>query len=176
MRTLKILSTLAVALAAAALAVAAPAGAATTVTCLTGTDHVAFSPALTNTTTLTSVTTSQAYGSALLPCVSDDPTVTTGTSGVSFVAPVSCTTFSSGTGGSQVITWNNGQTSTFTYTLTITTVAGVNVATATGSITAGEFAGSTAERVTVEAPPNPLSCLLGSGVSSLSGTIALTVL
>jgi hypothetical protein len=174
-RTLKILSTLAVALAAAALAVAAPAGAATTVTCLTGTDHVAFSPALTNTTTLTSITTSQAYGSALVQCVSDDPTVTTGTSGVSFAAPVSCTTLSSGP-GSQVITWNNGQTSTFTYTQTITTVAGVNVATATGSITAGEFAGSTAERVTAEAPPNPLSCLLGPGVSSLSGTITLTVL
>jgi hypothetical protein len=113
---------------------------------------------------------------ALVPCLSTDPTVTRGTATVSFpLTGASCLDPLRATSGSQVITWNNGRTSTFSFETTITEAEGVTVSTNTGTITAGEFAGGVAEEVIVQAPPNPLACLLPGGATSLDGLMSFEV-
>ncbi|MET8799380.1 hypothetical protein ABZV91_23630 [Nocardia sp. NPDC004568] len=84
----------------------------------------------------------------------------------------SCIDIVEGGSGTRVFTYNTGDTSTFAYNRTVTTVDGVPVVTATGTITAGEFAGALAEQVTVQAALNPL-CL--GGVASVTGAVTLAI-
>src|SRR6185312_672421 len=126
---------------ACALALAAPASAdPVDVTCVTAAD-LTFSPGLTFTTTPTSITTAGQLG----PCVSlSDPTVTSGSHGSTFSRTTSCLGLLNTGPGTRVFHWSNGQTSSFSFSSTSPYVAGQLVTTLRGTITAGEFAGSSA--------------------------------
>ncbi|MFI9010007.1 hypothetical protein ACIGNX_22520 [Actinosynnema sp. NPDC053489] len=108
------------------------------------------------------------------PCVSSDPTLTAATSGSTFTGPGSCLTLPGFSSGTSVLTWNNGNTSTFAFNATTAIVGGNVVITRTGTITAGRFAGDTAIRVVTYPAPNPLGCLT-TGVTSRTGVVTLTI-
>jgi hypothetical protein len=63
----------------------------------------------------------------------------------------------------RVINWANGKTSTFSYTVTVSSLPGLDVVTKTGTITAGEFAGSIAQATQVAPTLDLLQCL-GQGI------------
>jgi hypothetical protein len=170
------LLTLTVAAVAALGVAAAPASATSLVSCTVGSEHLTLTPGVTNTPQTVTVAFTDTYGSPLVPCVSSDPTVTGGTAVVSFPLPdATCQDPLTTLPGSQVITWSNGQRSTFSFETTITEVEGETVSTNTGTITAGEFAGGTAEETIVQGPPNPLACLTPGGARTLDGLMAFEV-
>ncbi|HEU5473806.1 MAG TPA: hypothetical protein VFV67_24440 [Actinophytocola sp.] len=76
--------------------------------------------------------------------------------------------------GTSVISWNNGNTSTFSFNDTVTNIGGNIVATRTGTITAGQFQGDTAVRVMTFPAINPLDCLT-TGLTSQFGVVVLTL-
>lgn len=63
----------------------------------------------------------------------------------------------------RVINWNNGETSTFSYTVTVSSLPGLDVVTKTGTISAGEFAGSVAQATQVAPTLDLLQCV-GQGI------------
>lgn len=131
-----------------------------------------FSPGLRVVAQTTAATDTTTLGT----CVSTaDPTLTSGSAFASYTASESCVSpINSGT-ITQVLRWSNGRRSTFTATAALTSVAGQSVATFTGTITAGLFAGDTAEEITISPALDPLSCLLGPGVTSRNGTATLAI-
>lgn len=140
------------------------------VTCV-GTATVSISPGLTLWPQTVHVQTNVIYS----PCVSSDPTLTSGQSGSSFDVPnASCLTFPVASSGAFPISWNNGDSSTFTHNDLSTVVAGQTVLTRIGTITDGEFAGDTAVRVITYPALNPVECLT-TGVSSQIGPVVLTL-
>lgn len=161
----------AAATAASALALAAPASAdPVDVTCVTSAD-LTFSPGLTLTTTPTSITTAGQLG----PCVSvSDPTVTSGSHGSTFSRTTSCVGLLNTGAGTRVFHWSNGQTSTFSFSSTSTYVLGQLVTTLRGTITAGEFAGSSAVQVATFAA-DLTKCLQPGGLTGATGVGNLTI-
>jgi hypothetical protein len=92
------------------------------------------------------------------------PAVISGTSNSSFpAAPTSCLRVLNPGSGSKTVTWNTGQTSTFSYNKVSSNV-GSNVVTETGIITSGLFAGSTAVE-TVTGAADTLQCLSPPGLT-----------
>ncbi len=84
----------------------------------------------------------------------------------------SCVDLLTPNSGTMKLLYNDGLTSDFTYTTTITVVGGNNVVTQTGTITAGEFAGATAEAVKTQLAIDPL-CI--GGIASSAGATTLTI-
>lgn len=155
-------------------AVAAPsAGAASLLTC--GASQTAtFSPALKTTPQSVAVAVQSQYG----PCVNaaHPLELRTGTASAAFPpATLSCDGLLVASPGQRTITWSTGATSTFTFTAVGNTIAGgVLQVTQTGTITAGEFSGSTAVGVLLLAA-GALDACDTTGVSSLTGPGTLTI-
>jgi hypothetical protein len=148
----------------------APAHALGQLTCA-GSSGQTFTPGLTNTPTPTLIE----YQDVLGPCVSaTDPTLTSGTGSGTRSLTYSCTSLLGGGSATRTFHWNNGQSSTFTYTHTRNVVAGQLVILQTGTITAGEFAGSSAVGTLVLA--GDLTACSGSGATTFSGPLTLNVM
>lgn len=155
----------AVSAAAAGLWLAPAAASADTnlVTC-TGMEAVSYSPGLTYTPHDTTVTINGSLGSlgsAARPgaCVAPGAGITSATYTEVFNRPgASCVQAAFNGPGARVITWNDGQTSTFTFTAQIQTLPAASIVTLTGTITAGRFTGRTAVE-TIQIPQlNLLQC------------------
>jgi hypothetical protein len=149
---------------------ATPAHAAgsTDVTC-TGTESDVFSPGLLLSPREVTVTVSQILG----PCESTDPTVTAGLDGGSYQEVGSCINIDSAHSGTLELYWSNDQYSTFNYNVTTSTLLGQTVASFSGAISAGEFAGDTADMTVITGTLNVLNCLAPPGVTSTSGAVTL---
>jgi hypothetical protein len=81
-------------------------------------------------------------------------------------------------GGTSSLTyhWDDDTTSTFENTYIVTRPLGQTIVSATGEITSGRFAGSTAQSLIVYIAPALTGCLTSSGVSSVEGIASFTVL
>jgi hypothetical protein len=88
---------------------------------------------------------------------------------------VSCLSIGQTGSSIRVITWNTGQTSSFSYNAMSSIVNGNTVVTLTGAITAGLFAGDAAEEVIVSPALNLLGCLTPPGITSLFSATTLTI-
>jgi hypothetical protein len=132
---------------------------------------VSFSPGLTLTSATQQVTLSVGYSNCLS---TSHPAVTSGTRSASFSRVLSCLTAPSG--GTQIatVTWNTGQTSTFSGTVAFALVAGQLIFTWQGTVTAGLFTGSAFTEVIAQVALNLLACVIPPGVTSQSGTGVLT--
>ncbi|WP_147288145.1 hypothetical protein [Nocardia pseudobrasiliensis] len=140
--------------------------------CGTGVEAASYSPGLTNTAQPETVTLNGTLG----PCVSlKDLSVTGGSYHVVVNNTFSCLTLFGNASGVRTFTWNNGQSSTFTYTASIEKAESEVVATYTGTITGGEFAGDHALMVVTSASLSALQCATPPGVQSSSGTITLAI-
>lgn len=158
--------------AAAVLTPAGPAHAApVSVTC-TGSSALTYSPGMRFTPRNIDFTETNTYTG----CISSDPAVTSGHASDAYTSEFSCLNpLITGT-GETFIDWNNGQSSTFALTFTDTIAGAVETVTGTGTITSGQFTGATAVIVWIYTIPNALNCLTPTGVTSQSGTIAVTIL
>ncbi|MFJ6438396.1 hypothetical protein [Streptomyces sp. NPDC091416] len=104
-----------------------------------GTATYQFSPGVTNTPQNIEVTRDIDLG----VCVT--PLLASASNHVTAEFPgLKCSNLLLATPGQLVLTWNNGQSSTFDYTTVFNTVNGVTSLIQSGSITAGRFAGSLA--------------------------------
>jgi hypothetical protein len=150
-------------------ALAPGASALTQVTC-NGLNSVTYTPALTNTTTTTTIASASNWAT----CVSlTHPAIVAGTTSNSISGPSSCTAVLGPFSSANTITWNTGQTSTFTFNGYVTAVDGQFVIVLTGSITAGLFTGALAtEQTTLLAD---LSACSGSGIAVNGGPSLLTI-
>lgn len=90
------------------------------------------------------------------------------------VTELSCLTLAVPGTGTRVIEWSTGEKSEYSYTRVITNVGGQTVRTETGTVTSGLFTGSSVVQVTTLVTLNLLDCL-GSGVTSESGVVTLTI-
>lgn len=133
-----------------------------------------FSPSLKTTPQSVAVAVQTQYG----PCVNAANLLElrTGTAHAAFPpATLSCDGLLVASPGQRTITWSTGGTSTFSFTAIGNTIAGgVLQVTQTGSITAGEFSGSTAVGVLLLAAGTLDACDT-TGVSSLAGPGTLTI-
>lgn len=137
-----------------------------------GTQMATFSPGL----LLTPQTVTIGLNAVMAPCVSPDaPTLTSGTQSLTFATIQSCLDLVPAS-GTKTYQWNNGQSSTFTFTAVKSNTGGQYVAVATGTITAGLFAGSTAVEQVTGPAPSPLDCLQPPGLTSRFNTIVLEIL
>ena len=151
----------------------APAHAtATTITC-TGSSPITYSPGLTFTPATSTYTETDAYSS----CVSSDPSLTSGSAYATGTGSFSCLGLPDViTDPGYVVSWNNGQASTFSLTYTDTIVAGVENVTGVGTVISGYLTGATATFVWVYTLPNALACLSPGGATSQNGIVVATIL
>jgi hypothetical protein len=113
----------------------------------------------------------------LAPCVSlSDPTLTSGTSSGTSNTSVSCLNVAVPQSGVNTITWNNGQSSVFAFNQVVNNIGGQATLTATGTITAGQFAGHTAVRQATGPSVNILDCLGEPGITSRFYLVQFTIL
>ncbi|MFI6510958.1 hypothetical protein ACIBCT_25410 [Streptosporangium sp. NPDC050855] len=160
-----------VTLVVAALLAPAPASAAVLDVTCTGLQTTTYTPGVTLTPQTVQVNLDRNFG----PCVSlSQPAVLSGTSNVVGNATLSCLDLLSPGDGTRTITWNTGQTSTYTYTRQIINLVGQTVRTETGSITSGLFAGKTVVQTTTLATVQITDCL-GEGVTGNSGPMTLNI-
>ncbi|MFF7454666.1 hypothetical protein [Kitasatospora sp. NPDC008115] len=135
--------------------------------CPLGSQVVTFSPGITNTPAVSTIT----YNVNLGTCVSlTTPSLTSGTSSGSASLTFQCSDLLSTSTGSQDITWNTGQTSTFSYTRTFSLVNGNSVTSLNGSITSGLFNGDTASLVITDRNLDLLACQSPGGLTHIDGT------
>ncbi|GAQ51358.1 hypothetical protein [Streptomyces acidiscabies] len=151
------------------LGAAAPAQAAVVDLSCAGTVAAHYAPPLQPIPRPTAITSSAQVGCA----ISSDPTLTSGTFGGSSTATASCLTGSAS--GTLTFTWNNGRTST----AQITSVAALRpngdvVTVSTGTVVDGEFEGDKVVTEVTLLADDQLACLLGAGVSSVSGPTTVT--
>ncbi|WP_027008487.1 hypothetical protein [Conexibacter woesei] len=167
-RPLRVLGlALAATLAWAALA-AGSAHALTGVVC-GGSESGTFSPSLTNTPAPTAVAFTQNYG-----CVSPtDPAIRSGLYSSAITAPATCALVTTGATRTRLIRWNTGETSSFTFTSTVRTFGNLITARRAGTITAGKFAGATANEQVVGTAD--LASCDGAGASRYSAATVLTI-
>lgn len=183
LRLLKIHALLACAtlLGLAAATAAPPAGAQAIlpiVSC-TGNHAATWSPGVTNTTALHTVTTDTGWSCTQLIAL---PLLTSVSSHEQFTAPFNCNNLFSTAPITWTLHWSdNGgpATSTFTFTATVAPVNGNLVVTAPGSISAGRYAGRSATAVftllNLGATLNS-QCSSATGVTSASGPSTLLIL
>ncbi len=148
----------------------------TTITC-SGQSNISYSPPLTNTPQATSITAHGDLGSLASPglCLAIGATVASAYYDESFTNPSqSCSSGVATQSGTRVFTWDNGQTSTFPYTTTLTSVGGQSASLRTGTISAGRFAGLSAEQVTIVPSLDPLACA-GAGIAGTTSQTTLTI-
>ena len=146
-------------------AVIVPASTATATTidaACAGTFTRTFSPAVTNTSQMVTVTENSTYNTCLV-----GPTAT-GTQ--TLTLPLACVTLSAGPATSETLTWDTGGTSTITWAAP--TIAGQTVV-FNGTVDAGRYIGATATKVTsgVSYFFVVLGCLAGTPVSSTTGLV-----
>lgn len=169
-RRLALAASAAVSVALCCGAFATSASALTQVTC-NGLNAVTYSPPLTNTLKTTTINSQTSFGT----CVSlTHPGIVSGTvANGTTTGPSSCTAVLGNFSAVNVITWNTGQTSTFTFNGYVNEVDGQFVIVLTGSITSGLFAGATATEQTTLL--GDLSSCAGAGIAYNSGPAALTI-
>ncbi|TYB60236.1 hypothetical protein FXF51_32095 [Nonomuraea sp. PA05] len=164
---------LAVVLGAVLLASAPASAGVLDVTCTPpSTTSAVYNPPLTLTPQPTTVTLSDQYG----PCVSVSvPALSSGSAGSQFpVAGLSCLELLQPSSFTSTITWNTGQTSTFSGNTTAEFVGAALVVTSTGTVTSGLFAGDTVLRVVTVPDLNITLCTLGlAPVASHTGSMML---
>ncbi|MBW8485424.1 hypothetical protein [Actinomadura parmotrematis] len=142
------------------------------VTCPAGNQTVSFSPGVKTAPQTVTVT----YNAALGVCASlSQPSITSGTSGGTVTVTLSCADLLSTTTGTQVFTWNTGQSSTLAFTRTVTNVNGQTVITLRGKISAGLFTGRTAVFTVVEPVLDLTACQTAAGLTSQAGVTTLLI-
>ncbi|CQR61111.1 Hypothetical Protein sle_16490 [Streptomyces leeuwenhoekii] len=172
---LSLLTALLIPLSTAASARATESGSLPMVTC-TGSATQHYSPALVAATRLTTVTSTQNYGTCVDVQVDPDgPPVTSASSFVTFTAPLSCLLSPPVLEVELIIHWNGGRTSTAQALAVVSRTTGTTIATDTGTITSGLFAGKTINVTVVYPTLDVTGCLLGDGVSEISGAATLVV-
>jgi hypothetical protein len=153
---------------------AAPSAGATSLLACTASQTATFSPPLKTTLQSVAVAVQTTYGL----CVNAQRPLEfrTGTASAEFPpATLGCDGLLVSTPGVRTITWSTGGTSTFSFTAIGNTIlGGVLQVTQTGTITAGEFSGSTAVGVLLLAA-GALDPCDTTGVSSLSGPGTFTI-
>lgn len=141
-------------------------GAVIEVLCPLGSQTVTYNPGLTNTPSQVTVT----WDLRLDSCVSlTHPAVTSGGGSGNVVRTGSCSEIVGSSTGSQVITWNTGQTSTFSFTRTYSSVNGEAVLLLTGTITSGLFYGASAVLTIVDATLDLAACNTTTGLTQING-------
>lgn len=145
------------------------------VTC-TGTETANFTPGITNTPRQVTNATQQTYG----PCVHVNGlqiTTWTGTSNRQTQRMASCTELLEGSSGSRVISWSNGQTSTWAYTNSVQIVGGNVVVLTIGEITDGLYEGALAQRehVRLGLVDALVACSTPEGLEEVSGPFTFTI-
>jgi hypothetical protein len=159
-----LLASLLVGLQAATVGTASTASADVADATCVGTQTTTYSPGLTLVPTQQNIQISWIYA----PCVSvSEPAISSALSSATRQAPVSCLSIGQVGSSVRVITWNTGQTSTFSYNAMSSIVNGDTVVTLTGSITA--------EEVIVSPSLNLLGCLTPPGITSLFSTTTLVI-
>ncbi|MFE9934656.1 hypothetical protein [Streptomyces sp. NPDC005533] len=154
-----------------------PARADTSLVACTGTQHINWDPGLRLYTQ--EVTTSG--GTNLSSCTdSEDPAITSGSSSFSGPEETSCLDLLSPPAGSETITWNTAETTTFSWTaseIVVTGAAGNLIVTITTDIESGKYAGRDIVYVLTSQSIDLLSCfpLFGNGLESASGPAVLTI-
>jgi hypothetical protein len=135
--------------------------------------NVSFSPALTDAPQSVTVTPNTDYG----PCVSlGHPSVTSGSADGVATHTLSCADLLSSGPVGDTITWNTGQTTSYSGTRVSTIEGALVVNTVTGTITSGLFAGDSFVLIETGPATSILECELGLGtVSSLNETVALEI-
>ncbi|QFZ20889.1 hypothetical protein [Saccharothrix syringae] len=136
-----------------------------------GTETVTYSPGLLLTPTPQTI----GVNHVLAPCIpATVPGPTSGTTSASVQRTASCLDLAEPGTGQTTITWNTGQSSTFTYNRTVTNIGGNAVTTLTGAITSGLFTGDAAVSVITGPTINPLDCL-HPGLTRRTGVVTLTI-
>lgn len=135
-----------------------------TVLCL-GTEQASYYPGLKLTSQDVCTTIHQNFS-----CTGLGTNITTGTALLEFTAMQAClnpngVNLANPADSAETIRWNTGETSDFIYTKTIVQEAGQVIATKTGHIISGKFAGSSAVMV-ITSPGNTVECLLPGGQTS----------
>jgi hypothetical protein len=145
----------------------------------TGNHAATWSPGVTNTTALHTVTTDTAWSCTQLIAL---PLLTSASSHEQFTAPFNCTNLFSTAPITWTLHWSDARgpaTSTFTFTATVAPVDGNLVVTAPGSITGGRYAGRGATAVftllNLGATLND-QCNSATGVTSASGPSTFLIL
>ncbi|MFF5252953.1 hypothetical protein ACFY4K_12990 [Streptomyces leeuwenhoekii] len=122
------------------------------------------------------MTSTQNYGTCVDVQVDPDgPPVTSASSFVTFTAPLSCLLSPPALEVELIIHWNGGRTSTAQALAVVSRTTGTTIATDTGTITSGLFAGKTINVTVVYPTLDVTGCLLGDGVSEISGAATLVV-
>lgn len=165
------------AVSALVLTVAGPAGTASAgaldVTCTAPSSQtVTYTPPLTATPQTVDVDITTQYG----PCVSSsEPDITSGFRTYTGREPArSCVDLLDNGVSTFTITWNTGQTSTVVANRVVTIAGAVMVATHTGTVTSGLFAGGTVIHVATGPSADVLLCTAGLG--TVPGVYALVTL
>jgi hypothetical protein len=158
---------------------------AQTVVQCTGTTSLTYSPGLTNTRQTVVITTNEALSHCLhIPDLPALPFLMPATSQTQLTRDNrTCTTLLAGGPGSQVLTWNNGETSTVNYVSTTNIVNGNIVSVQTGTITMGRYAGQSIIGTRIWTPllgGQPIDFVTGcsspGGITSLTGTLTFDIL
>jgi hypothetical protein len=147
------------------------AHAATILLTCTGAHSATYSPGLTNTPTLTSVTIRDDFAPCVVP---GDTTITGGFATATVTEIASCLVSLATTVTHPTYHWNNGLSSAVTFTNEPIRLAdGSTQITSTGTVDSGFGNGSIAVRVTVMPQPDVAACSSPGGVASLSGPATL---
>lgn len=105
--------------------------------------------------------------------VSSDPTLTSGTFGGNSTGTIGCLT--GGASGTLTFHWNNGHSSTAQITSVVAVRPNGDIVTvSTGTVMSGEFTGDTVVTEVTLLASDQTACLLGGGVSSVSGPTTVT--
>lgn len=114
----------------------------------------------------------------LRPCVDPTGPILTGSSAFDGNETYSCRTVVGQAPGTEEITWNTGETTTFSWTaseITNTSVGGAIVVTIITDIESGKFKDMQVTYAITSVAFNPLACFSAHGVTSASGPILLTI-
>ena len=110
------------------------------------------------------------------PCVSlSNPNITSGAATFTVMGMRSCLTLDQTTSGTSGITWNTGQTSTYTYTSSSKTVLGQILVTINGIVIAGVFQGAPISLALASPVLNVTKCLIPPGITSRVGLGTLVI-
>jgi hypothetical protein len=128
-----------------------------------------FSPAVTLTSQTLTATEANNYATCVVGSAA--------TGADSVTLPLSCVTITAGPAITETITWNDATGGTSTISWSSPTVAAQTVV-YTGTVTAGRYAGDSADKVTsgISYFLSVVNCLLGTPISSTTGLIDSLVL
>lgn len=140
------------------------------VTCQ-GTSTVTYSPGLTNTPRLITITSNNTFPA----CTSSDDSITSAYLDTSVHTGVlSCTSLLNSGSGPLTIRYNNGQFSTYTSYFSATYIAGQLTVTDSGPVTSGEFTGGAAAGQAVY-PADFSQCGTVEGITTLTGPYSISI-